>query len=116
MSYLQIVFIAILLMAVIYYFYTAAKKPKLVYQHNPLNNQLVKHTPALINRYFPTPWLFNTHAQLIVLGFVKGVAKALTYDRQDVLTMKDGGTVSVDWLGLDLPEDRPTMEIGRAHV
>lgn len=76
-----------------------------------MNDTLIKNTPALIKRYFATPWLFNTHAQLIVLGFVKGFAKALSYDRQDKLTMEDGGTVSVDWLGLDLPADRPTMVV-----
>ena len=111
MSTAQIIIIAVLLFAIVYYFVTAAKKPKLVYQDNEKNNALIKATPALNKRYFATPWLFNTHAQLIVLGFIKGFAKALKYDRQDVLTMKDGGTVSVDWLGLDLPEDRPTMVV-----
>jgi len=53
--------------------------------------------------------LFNTHLQLIVLGFIKGFAKPLDYERQDVLTMDDGGQVSVDWLGLDLPENTPTL-------
>lgn len=111
MSTTQITLIAILLIAVVYYFLTAAKKPKLVYEKNQRNNALVKNTPALLKRYFPTPWLFNTHVQLIVLGFVKGFAKPLRYDGQDVLTMKDGGTVSVDWLGLNLPEDRPTIVV-----
>jgi predicted alpha/beta-fold hydrolase len=111
MTCLQTLFVAVLVLAVGYYFVTAAQKPKLVYQKNPLNDFLVAHTPALINRYFPTPWLFNTHVQLIVLGCIKAFAKALDYDRQDVLTMPDGGTVSVDWLGLNLPEDRPTMVV-----
>ena len=111
MSSVQIIFSVILVLVVIYYFVTAAVKPKLIYQDNKTNQTLIKNTPALIKRYFATPWLFNTHAQLIVLGFVKGFAKALTYDRQDVLTMDDGGTVSVDWLGLDLPADRPTMVV-----
>lgn len=111
MSNAQIIFSVILLLGVIYYFVTAAVKPKLIYQHNKTNQTLIKNTPALIKRYFATPWLFNTHAQLIVLGFIKGFAKALTYDRQDILTMEDGGTVSVDWLGLDLPPERPTMVV-----
>jgi len=101
--------LSILSLAVIYYLLVVAKKPKLIYQTTPLNQAIVRATPALSKRYFPTPWLFNTHLQLIVLGFMKGFAKSLAYDQQDILTMEDGGQVSVDWLGLDLPENTPTM-------
>lgn len=106
---LLLVSLGIVLLAAIYYFATAAKKPSLIYQATPFNDAIVKATKALNHRYFATPWLFNTHLQLIVLGFIKGFAKPLEYDRHDVLTMKDGGQVSVDWLGLDLPENTPTM-------
>ena len=92
-----------------YYFLTAAKKPSLIYQATPLNNVIIENTQSLTKRYFATPWLFNTHLQLIVLGFIKGFAKPLTYDKHDVLTMEDGGQIAIDWLGLDLPEDTPTL-------
>ncbi len=99
----------LLIIASIYYFLTAAKKPFLIYQSTPLNKAIVDGTRALNRRYFATPWLFNTHLQLIVLGFFKGFAKPLEYEQNDVLTMIDGGQVSVDWIGMDLPEDTPTM-------
>lgn len=97
------------MLAITYYFVTAAKKPELIFQKTSLNESLVKNTPALNKRYFATPWMFNTHMQLIILGFIKGFAKPLVYDKQDILTMKDGGQVSVDWIGLDLPDDTPTL-------
>lgn len=97
------------LLFVIYYFTTAAKKPTLIYQDTPFNKAVINATKPLTQRYFATPWLFNTHLQLIVLGFIKGFAKPLEYERTDVLTMKDGAQVGVDWVGLDLPEDTPTM-------
>lgn len=103
------IILAVLVLAVTYYFVTAAKKPELIFQKTLLNKALIKNTPALNKRYFATPWMFNTHMQLIVLGFIKGFAKPLVYDKQDVLTMDDGGQVSVDWLGLDLPDDTPTL-------
>lgn len=106
---LLLVSLGILLLAVTYYFTRVAKKPSLIYQATPLNKAIVEGTGALNKRYYATPWLFNTHFQLIVLGFVKGFAKPLEYDRDDVLTMEDGGKVAVDWLGLDLPENTPTM-------
>ncbi len=111
MSTVQIILLILAALATAYYFLNVAKKPKLVYQANDLNKAIIADTPALKNRYFATPWLFNTHAQLIALGLIKGFAKPLAYDRQDVLTMEDGGTVSVDWLGLELPADRPTMVV-----
>ncbi|MEH6345314.1 MAG: alpha/beta fold hydrolase [Bermanella sp.] len=106
---LFLVSLGILLLAILYYFTKVAKKPELIYQATPLNVALIAKTKALNKRYFATPWLFNTHFQLIVLGFIKGFAKPLKYEREDVLTMKDGGQVGVDWLGLDLPENTPTM-------
>ena len=95
----------------LYYLVLVVKKPSLNYQKNEFNQSIVDHTPSLTKPYFPTPWLFNTHAQLIALGFIKGFSKPLKYDRQDVLTMEDGGHVSVDWLGLELPKTAPTMLI-----
>ncbi len=92
-----------------YYFLVVAKKPTLIFQPSRLNNRIIEATTSLNKRYYATPWLFNTHLQLIVLGFVKGFSKPLKYDQHDVLTMKDGGKVSIDWLGLDLPENSPTM-------
>lgn len=107
MSFL--VCLALLAAAGCYYFLTAANKPALIFKGTPLNKAIIKRTTTLTQRYFATPWLFNTHAQLIALGFIKGFAKPLQYDRHDVLTMEDGGKVGVDWLGLDLPDNTPTM-------
>lgn len=111
MSVLDVILLVCLSVAIAYYFLTAATKPKLIFQRTPFNQSLVKRIPALNHRYFATPWLFNSHAQLIVLGFVKGFAKKLEYDREDKLIMEDGGTVSVEWLGLELPDDRPTVVV-----
>ena len=105
----SLVMLGLLAFATIYYFRTAATKPQLIYQDTALNQKIVQTTATLIKRYFPTPWLFNNHLQLIVLGFIKGYAKPLAYDREDLLVMPDGGHVAIAWLGLDLPPDTPTM-------
>ena len=72
-----LVCLGILLLAAIYYFITAAKKPSLIYQETALNKAIVENTGALKKRYYATPWLFNTHLQLIVLGFIKGFASGI---------------------------------------
>lgn len=107
----SIIFLVILILFVSYYFAFVVRKPSVDYSHNSFNQKVVDAIPALNRRYFPTPWLFNTHLQLIVLGFIKGFAKPLEYDRSDLLKTPDGGEVSVDWVGLDLPDDRPTMVV-----
>lgn len=106
---LTLAFFSICLIAVLYYFKHVSKRPTLVHQDTEQNRVIIENTPILTQTYHPTPWLFNTHAQLIGLGLLKGYAKPLAYDRQDTLEMPDGGIVSVDWLGLDLPENTPTM-------
>ena len=100
---------AVLILAIAYYFIVVVKKPELVYQPNSVNKAIVNATPALVKPYFATPWFFNSHLKLLALITAEGFSRPLAYDRVDVLTMEDCGTVSVDWLGLDLPENTPTM-------
>jgi len=106
---LLFVSLAILVLATIYYFAKVANKPSLIYQSTSLNKAIISATKALNNRYYATPWLFNNHFQLIALGFMKGFSKPLKYELHDELMMQDGGKVCVDFLGVDLPEDTPTM-------
>ncbi|MEQ3777860.1 YheT family hydrolase [Alcanivorax sp. IL3] len=104
-------FIVVLLasLAVAYYLKTAARKPQLVYRDTGFNRNMLARLPQLSQRFFPTPWLFNTHLQLIVLGLKKAFSPALDYSHTDILTMRDGGTTSLDWVGLDTPTDTPTL-------
>lgn len=90
---------------------TARKLPELVYQFNPQNQQRLQKLPRLQRPFRPTPWMFNTHLQLLALGLKKGLAPALQYDLSERLTMADGGTTALHWLGLDLGEHVPTLLI-----
>ena len=102
-------FIVVLLasLAVAYYLKTAARKPQVVYRDTGFNRNMLARLPQLSQRFFPTPWLFNTHLQLIVLGLEKAFSPALDYSHTDILTMRDGGTTSLDWVGLDTPPTPP---------
>lgn len=94
-----------------HYHSSARKKPELVYQNNPQNRQLLENLPRLQRPFRPTPWMFNTHLQLLALGLKKGLAPALQYDLSEQLTMADGGTTALHWLGLNLPAQVPTLLI-----
>ena len=76
---------------------TARKLPELVYQFNPQNQQRLQNLPRLQRPFRPTPWMFNTHLQLLALGLKKGLAPALQYDLSERLSMADGGTTAPQW-------------------
>lgn len=111
MSVFSISLLAILIFYLVYYVSFIAHKPKLIFQPTQLNHYLTQNLPKLSSTYFPTPFLVNTHLQMIWLGITKKWAPSLEYDRQDFLTTPDGGTISVDWVGLDLPDTTPTVLI-----
>ena len=62
-----LIFIGLFVLITLYYLVKVAKKPTLLFQDTPLNNAIINATPILSKRYCPTPWLFNTHLQLIIL-------------------------------------------------
>lgn len=109
---LSTLLIAVSLLWLAYYFIKVVKKPELTYQQNPANQQLLAQCPSLTSRFWVTPWLFNSHLQLILLGFKKGFAAKLEYDQQDKIITNDGGTIAVDWLGrksFDDQDNTPTL-------
>lgn len=103
-----------------YYLKRAATRPELVYQNNADNQRLLSRLDILQQRYWVTPWMFNTHLQLLFLGLKKAFAPGLSYDRSDQISSDDNGTLAIEWLGADLAEETPTLILlhtisGSAH-
>lgn len=112
--------ILILVAWALHYRRTAARMPELVFRPSCFNQRIVERVRRLREPYRPTPWLYNTHLQLAWLLLRETLAAPLRYERTDVLTMRDGGTTSLDWLGLDAPPQAPTLVLlhtvtGSAH-
>ncbi|MCG8612972.1 MAG: alpha/beta fold hydrolase [Pseudomonadales bacterium] len=82
---------------------------ELFFQVNDGNNQILNGLTQINKPFRPTPWLYNHHLQLLWLGMKKQFGSKLTYDRRDSLTMEDGGTTALHWLGTHLPENTPTL-------
>lgn len=95
----------------LYYFLRVVKKPLVSFVANHDNTQLVAGIPALNSVYYATPWMFNTHLQLVAFGVLKSHSQPITYDSVDVLETDDGGAISVSWIGLDLPPSTPTVAV-----
>lgn len=103
-----------------HYRMNAVKKPQLDYQPSAFNRRMVQRLEQLRQPYRPTPWLYNTHLQLLWLVLKDALAPRLRYDCNERLTMPDGGTVSLDWLGSDCASQTPTLVVlhtisGDAH-
>ena len=77
---------------------------------NPQSRQLVGRLRQLHQPFRPTPWLFNTHLQLVFLNARKKQAEQF-YDRLEPLTMSDGGHTVLAWRGHDLPAATPTIVV-----
>ncbi len=94
-----------------HYRHRAVHTPKLVHQDNAFHQRLIHNIPRLTRKYTPTPWAYNTHAQLIWLVFSSTVFKRQLPMQRQLLTMKDGGTTAVDWLDTDQPPDSPILVV-----
>jgi predicted alpha/beta-fold hydrolase len=87
----------------------AVRGPRLDFHPSVFNRAIVDRLDQLREPYRPTPWLYNPHLQLLWLLLREALAPRLRYERRDILTMRDGGTTALDWLGLDAAPDSPTL-------
>lgn len=99
----------LLLLWLAHYRLRAVSRPQLDYEPSAFNSDVVGRLPQLREPYRPTPWLYNTHLQLLWLILTDSITPPLRYERTDVLTMRDGGTTALDWLGLDAASATPTL-------
>ncbi|MCU1715570.1 YheT family hydrolase [Pseudomonas sp. 5P_3.1_Bac2] len=93
------------------YYLKSVAKPELVYLATSPSSAALAQLPRLNKVYWPTPWLFNRHLQILGLCVREALAAPLQYDRIGRLTMADGGTTALHWLGLDLPASTPTLVV-----
>lgn len=98
-----------LLVWLMHYRLCAARPPRLDFYPSAFNRAVVDRLDQLRQAYRPTPWLYNTHLQLLWLLLQEAVVPPLRYERRDLLTMRDGGTTALDWLGLDAAPNAPTL-------
>jgi len=87
----------------------AVRRPRIDFHPSDFNRAVVDRLHQLQQPYRPTPWLYNPHLQLLWLLLKEAVAPPLRYERSELLTMRDGGTTALDWLGLDAAPNAPTV-------
>lgn len=97
--------------AVGHYRSRVARPPELVFRDTPLLAHVRARCPALRTPYRPPWWSANRHLQLALLAWRDARTPPLRYDASETIVLADGGTVSLDWLGLDDPPATPTVVV-----
>src|SRR5438067_1031691 len=91
-----------------YYRTLVARPPDLVYRDTALLAHVRAACPALRAPYRPPWWSFNRHLQLALLAWRDARTPTQRFDLTERVVLADGGTVSLEWLGLDDPPSAPT--------
>ncbi|KAL1123579.1 hypothetical protein AAG570_002655 [Ranatra chinensis] len=97
----------------IYYLSQVVKRPMLACSDGSFKNYLENNIPLLKEKFWPTLWCFEARAQTLMASFVRAtVIPHITYKRE-ILTLKDGGEVCLDWLDPydGCPPETPTVII-----
>uniref|UniRef100_T1H0E7 AB hydrolase-1 domain-containing protein n=1 Tax=Megaselia scalaris TaxID=36166 RepID=T1H0E7_MEGSC len=96
---------------VVYYLIQVVKRPILVVSDGEFKNFLQKNIPTLENKFWPTFWCFESRAQTVFASILRGkIMPTINYDRE-VLTLKDGGEVALDWSSEGCEENSPVIII-----
>ena len=67
--------------------------------------------PSLRTGCRPAPWARNAHLQNLLTVAHDGLASAPRWDLDERLVMADGGTISIQWLGLSAPPGTPVVVV-----
>lgn len=82
----------------LYYYIDAVKRPLLACRRwGAWQNFLETHLTILQERYWPTPWCYESRCQTVLASVLRLRLPDITY-RREVLQLKDGGQVCLDWL------------------
>jgi predicted alpha/beta-fold hydrolase len=75
------------------------------------HGEMLELCPSLRAGFAPAWWVRNSHLQNVLTVMRSDSAPPLAWDLEERLTMPDGGTVSVQWHGLDAAADTPVLVV-----
>uniref|UniRef100_A0A1B0CY64 Putative phospholipase abhd3 n=1 Tax=Lutzomyia longipalpis TaxID=7200 RepID=A0A1B0CY64_LUTLO len=96
---------------VCYYFWEVVKRPILAVSEGPFKQFLLKNVPTLEMKFWPTFWCVESRAQTVFASILRSQILPRINYRREVLTLKDGGEVALDWLEDGCEPDAPLILI-----
>lgn len=94
----------------LYYYIEAVKRPLLACRRGAWRVFLETQVTTLRERYWPTPWCYESRCQTILASVLRSRLPDITYTRE-LLEMKDGGQICLDWLDVTVVDDQPIVII-----
>lgn len=95
----------------VYYLVEAVKRPLLACRpDSSWRTFLEKNLNILQERYWPTPWCYESRCQTILASVLRSRIPDIEY-RREILQLKDGGEVCLDWLDVGDDPDKPSIII-----
>ncbi|GAB0090355.1 ABHD3 [Sergentomyia squamirostris] len=86
-------------------------RPILAVSEGPFKQFLMKNVPTLEMKFWPTFWCVESRAQTVFASILRSqIIPRINY-RREVLTLKDGGEVALDWMEDGCEADAPLILI-----
>lgn len=95
----------------IYYLIEVVKRPILAVSNGPFKKYLRKNIPILEMKFWPTFWCVESRAQTVFASIIRSNIMPNIEYRREVLTLKDGGEVALDWMEANCDSDAPLIII-----
>lgn len=95
----------------VYYLIEVVKRPILAVSNGPFKKYLRKNIPILEMKFWPTFWCVESRAQTVFASIIRSNIMPNVDYRREVLTLKDGGEVALDWMEANCDSDSPLIII-----
>lgn len=105
------IFVITIIGYVTYYLIEVVKRPILAASNGPFKTFLLRNIPTLELKFYPTFWCVESRAQTVFASILRAQIHPRIDYRREVLTLKDGGQVALDWLESGCDEDAPIIII-----
>lgn len=96
---------------VLYYLIEVVKAPQLVCGDGPFRTFIEENVDLVKNKFWPTLWCFESRAQTVLASVLRSTIMPDIHYRREILTLKDGGEVALDWSDENLSQNSPIVLI-----
>nr|AAL28489.1 GM08242p [Drosophila melanogaster] len=96
---------------VVYYLIQVVKRPIIACSDGPFKQYLIRKVPTLENKYWPTFWCVESRAQTVLASLLRSKSLPRVNYRREILSLKDGGEVALDWMEEGCDQSAPCILI-----
>ncbi|KAG4073476.1 hypothetical protein HA402_000700 [Bradysia odoriphaga] len=83
---------------IVYYLTVIVKRPKLAVSEGAFKEFLLKNVPTIESKFWPTIWCVEGRVQTVFASILRSTIFPTIHYRREILTLKDGGEVALDWM------------------